>query len=209
MTLKTFDWKRDADLIMNSELSLTKKKMKKKTKKKAKETKLTWSLTQSFRLKMKRWSDHWVQSYRIDESVKLIWWRSKFSIEGEVLTWSLTQNYHWRRRRKRRNWDSWSIKLSLEDSIECRSTRLMCFYSIHWGLLMLCLVILTSRHEHWESNFEINLALFMKATFSTDRDTKLVRALLTRVMIILRDQFAQLLVWLNNKRRWCNSEEVN
>ena len=91
-----------------------------------------------------------------------------------------------------------------------RRIRLSYLYSIHWDLLMLCLVILTPKHEHWESNFEINLALFMKATFNTDRNTKLARALLTRVMIILRDQLAQLFVWLNNKRRWCNSkEEIN
>ena len=209
MTLKTFDWKRDVDLIMSSKLSLTKKKMKKKTKKKTKKTKLIWSLTQSFRLKMRRWFDHWAQNYRIDENVKLIWWRSKLSIENEMLIWSLTQNYHWRKRKRKKSWNSWSIKLSLESSIECRSIRLMCFYSIHWDLLMLCFVILIFKHEHWESNFEINLVLFMKATFNIDKNIKLARALLTRVIIILRNQLAQLLVWLNNKRRWCNSKKIN
>ena len=124
--------------------------------------------------------------------VKLIWWRSKLSIEEEMLIWSWAQNYHWRRRsekkkrrRRRRkdadliidselsNWrkvwswfdetqsfrlkkrcwfDHWAqsyrivekekekvrmtvdqsyVKLSLKILIECRSIRLMCFYSIH------------------------------------------------------------------------------
>ena len=34
--------------------------------------------------------------------VKLIWWRPKLSLGGEVLIWSWAQDYHWRRGRSRR-----------------------------------------------------------------------------------------------------------
>ena len=34
--------------------------------------------------------------------MKLIWWRSKFSIEEKMLIWPWAQNYHWRNERKRR-----------------------------------------------------------------------------------------------------------
>ena len=91
---------------MSSKLSLTKKKKtKKKTKKK--ETKKIWC-----------WFDHWFKAIELAK-MKLIWWRSEFSIENEMLIWSLSLRLsNWRRRkRKSKKWcDNWSIKLSLENS---------------------------------------------------------------------------------------------
>ena len=169
---------------------------------------------QSFRLKKRCWFDHELRAIidkkkekkneKKSEADLII--DSKLSIEEKMLIWSLTQSYRIDEKEKE-NWDNWSIELSLEDSsnVETHSFEMFLFNTLN--LLMLCLVILTSRHEHWESNFEINLVLLMKATFNTDKDIKLARALLTRVMIIFRDQLVQLLVWLNNKRRWCNSKK--
>ena len=161
MTLRTFDWRKNADLIMNSKLSLTKKKRKKKTKK-------------------KYWSDHWLKVIELTKNVKLTWWRSKFSIEDEMLIWSLNSELsNWRRRKKRRRkkCDNWSIELSLEDlsnvealvwdvfiqyikfavvvssysflntSIESQTSRSISFYS--WKRHLTLTEILNSL-EHWQ-----------------------------------------------------------
>ena len=172
MTLKTFDWRKNADLIIELKAIIDREKeneeeneeKNEKENEKENETdliidlkfsiedeKLIWSLIQSFRLKMKCWSDHWIQNYRIVEE-------EKEKEKNESDSWSIV-----------RKTVVWKFDRMFKHSFEV-------FLFNTLNLLMLCLVILTFKHEHWESNFEINLVLFMKATFSIDRNTKLARA---------------------------------
>ena len=82
--------------------------------------------------KMKCWFDHEFKVIELTKSVKLIWWRSKLSFEEKMLIWSLTQDYRIdEKEEEKENWNNWSIKLSLENSIDCLNNRLKCFYSIH------------------------------------------------------------------------------
>ena len=173
---------------MNSELSLTEKKKKKKNEvdliidSKLSNWRRMWSWfddAQSFRLKKRCWSDHELRII-IDEK------------EEE----------------EKKRWNSWSIKLSIENSSNVEA--------LVWNVFIqyIKFVVAVSSYSLLNTSIENQTSKSIsfyswKRQFSIDKNIKLARALLTRVMIIFRDLLAQLLVWFNNKRRWCNSEKEN
>ena len=131
--------------------------------------------------------------------MKLIWWRSEFSIENEMLIWSLSSKLsNCRKRKKNKKWcDNWSIKLSFENSLNVE-TLVWCVF-----IQYIKFVVVVSSYSLLNTSIENQTSKSIsfyswKRQFNIDRNIKLARALLTRVMIILRNLLVQLLVQLNN-----------
>ena len=124
MTLKTFDWRRDADLIMNSELLLTKK----------------------------CWSDHELKII-IDE-----------------------------KKEEEKRWNSWSIKLSIEDSFECWNAFVLSVF-IQYIKFIVVVSSYSLLNTSIENQTSRSISFYSwKRQFNIDKNIKLARAL-TEILV--------------------------